>query len=74
MGDLAERLLTDKRLYNAIDFFEHSIKRSFNPYDSACEEEFDVPVSIAEDIPRIRLEDGYLKLTKYPSSITSLTC
>jgi len=34
----------------------------------------DVPLSISEDIPRIPLENGYLKLTKYPSSITSLTC
>lgn len=68
MGDLAGRLLTEKRVNNAINFFEDSIKRSFNPYDPACEDEFDVPLSIPKDIPRIRLEDGYLKLTKYRCS------
>lgn len=65
MGDLAGRLLTAKRLDKAIDFFENSIKRAFNPFDSMCEDEFDVLLSIPENIPRIRLEDGYLKLTKY---------
>jgi hypothetical protein len=65
MGDLAGRLLTTKRLDNAINFFENSIKRAFNPYDSTCEDEFDVLLSIPENVPRIGLEDGYLKVTKY---------
>jgi hypothetical protein len=64
LGHHSKRLLTDKRLLSAINFFEGSIKRNFNPYDPNCEKEFEVPLTGSESIPEIGLEDGYLMLSK----------
>jgi hypothetical protein len=64
LGDLTESVLKPKRLEEALRYFENSIKRAFNPFDASCDEEYEIPLSGARDVPRIGLEDGYLKLSK----------
>lgn len=41
-----------------------TIKREFNPLDGDCEEEFEIPLRGAPEMPHIGLEEGHLKLTK----------
>lgn len=67
LGDQANTILTARRLNEAIRYFENSIKRAFNPFDDACDDEYDIPLSGAKDMPSIDLEDGYLKLSKFNS-------
>jgi hypothetical protein len=73
LGDQAATILTAKRINEAIRFFENNIKRVFNPYDSMCETEFEVPLNNVPDIPDIGLQDGYLKLSKSLDSAALLT-
>jgi hypothetical protein len=67
LGNQANAILTVRRLSEAIRYFENSIKRAFNPFDDACDDEYDIPLSGARDMPSIDLEDGYLKLSKFNS-------
>ena len=74
LGDQANTILTARRLNEAIRYFENSIKRAFNPFDDACDDEYDIPLSGARDMPGIDLEDGYLKLSKFnPGNFIMLT-
>jgi hypothetical protein len=64
LGDQADTILAPQRLREAMRFFETSIKYVFNPCSESCETEFDVPLPGAPDTPSIKLEDGFLQLTK----------
>ena len=44
--------------------FEGLIKCTYNPNDDSADDEYDVPLPGAADDPSIRLEDGYLGLSK----------
>ena len=65
LGQHAKTILSTRRLVEAIRYFENSIKRAFNPYDPSCDDEYDIPLSGAKDVPEIGLEDGYFKLSKF---------
>ena len=52
LGDQADTILAPQRLREAMRFFETSIKYVFNPCSESC------------DTPSIKLEDGFLQLTK----------
>lgn len=56
-----------------VRYFDSTIKRQFNPYDSACDTEFEVSIAGVSDIPEIGLEDGYLTLSKLGSPPCALT-
>lgn len=68
LGARSSSILTDKRLKDAMKYFENSIKREFNPYDDSRgherDDEFDIPLGNAKDIPSLGLEDGYLKMSR----------
>jgi len=59
-----ESCLTGKRLAEIVRHFDTSIKRQYNPYDESGDSEFEISVGVAQDIPEIGLEDGYLRLSK----------
>jgi hypothetical protein len=54
-------------LIDAIRNFDCSFKVDFDPYSPDCEDEYEVPLPGAPNIPSMGLEEGYLKLSKYPS-------
>jgi hypothetical protein len=70
LGPHSQKVLTPKRLLEAIRHFEGNLKLNFDPYDQTfCDEEFEIPLPGAPDILSIDLEAGYLKLSKYDSLI-----
>jgi hypothetical protein len=73
LDDKADRILTPPRLREAMRYFETTIKYAFNPCSDSCETEFDVPLPGAPDTPDIKLEDGFLQLTKFLPFYTALT-
>jgi hypothetical protein len=62
LGTDAEEILTDARLDISRRHFEYAIKRQFDPLDS--EQEFQIPLRGAPDMPENGLTYGYLKLTR----------
>lgn len=62
-----QTILTEKRLEEAKRYFESAIKTTFNGLDPDCEDDFEVPLHGAPDIPECGLSAGYLKLNKYVS-------
>jgi hypothetical protein len=64
LGGHAARVLTDKRLAEAKHCFETSIKIQFDGFDSEFDDDFEVPLNGADDLPDCGLEAGYLKLNK----------
>jgi hypothetical protein len=42
-----------------------TIKKEFDPFEGDCEEEYEIPIKGAPEMPEIGLEEGYLKLSKY---------
>jgi hypothetical protein len=64
LGPQADTILTPRRLKASMTYFESSIKCNFNPYDEACDMEYEVPLSGTIDIPEIGLEEGYMKLSR----------
>jgi hypothetical protein len=74
LGDEANTILNANRLKAAMRYFESDIKFSFNPCDDACDDEYNVPIPGAPDNPSIKLEDGFLALTKFRDpSVLALT-
>jgi hypothetical protein len=69
LGSRSSSILTERRLKEAMKYFENSVKRKFNPYDESCDPEFDVPMGNAKDIPSLGLEDGYLKMSRSRTNI-----
>lgn len=67
LDDHARTLLTERRLEEAKRYFESAIKTTFNGLDPDCEDDFEVPLHGAPDIPECGLSAGYLKLIKYVS-------
>lgn len=63
-GEQAETFLTKRRLAELVRHFDSSIKREYNPYDPACDEEFEIFIGIP-DIPEIELWDDYLRLSRF---------
>lgn len=57
-------VLTPRRLIEAVRNFEGNLKFAFDPFSEDCDDEFEVPLPGAPNIPGIGLEEGYLKLTK----------
>jgi hypothetical protein len=51
-------------MYEIMRHFDTVIKCQYNPYDSRCEDEYEIPIAGAPNIPEINLEEGYLTLTK----------
>lgn len=64
------KVLTPKRLMEAVRNFEGNLKFSFDPFSEECEDEFEVPLPGAPDIPRVGLEEGYIKLSKHRAFIS----
>ena len=64
LGRLSASILTQKRVMEAMRWFEGSIKQAFNPYDSGCDDEYEVPMIGVKDAPDIGLEEGYLKISQ----------
>jgi hypothetical protein len=60
-----DRILTPRRLEEAMRSFTDWIKCQFNPFSRQCETEFEIPIVGAPDIEAIGLEDGFLKIYKY---------
>lgn len=65
LGRHAKAMLTDKRRIELRRHFDSFIKRQFNPLDSDCEDEYEIPFAGSVDIPDIGLEAGYLKIGKF---------
>jgi hypothetical protein len=63
LGAKADTILTKKTAVECLRYFE-SIKREFNPYDPDCENDFEIPIRGAPEMPEIGLEEGHLKLSK----------
>jgi hypothetical protein len=56
-------ILTERRLRDAIRYFESAFKRDFNPYDvDANDRDYELPMGGLE---QVGIDDDYLKLTKY---------
>lgn len=65
LGTQSDSILTERRLKEAMNYFEEHIKKEFNPYDASFESDgFNVPMGNAADMPSVGLEDGYLKLRR----------
>ena len=71
LGTRANSILTERKLKEAMSYFENSVKRAFNPYDETCEPDFDVPLGNTSDILSIGLEDGYLRLSMFEVPVVS---
>lgn len=65
LGDHADKILTPRLLETLKNDFDNGIKRNF---DEDLEEEPEIEMGNAPDIPEIDLEDGLLKLTLYQHS------
>jgi hypothetical protein len=63
LGPKADSILTKKAAVDCLKNFEN-IKREFNPYDQDCENEYEIPIKGAPEMPEIGLEEGHLKLSK----------
>jgi hypothetical protein len=64
LGPRAKDILTPRRRAEALRSFETSIKCQFNPLAPGCDEEYEIPIPGAEDMLSVRLEDGFLTLSK----------
>jgi hypothetical protein len=65
LGTRFTSILTERRLKEALSYFEDHVKKEFNPYDpSSDSEDLNVPMGNAPDALSVGLEDGYLKLTR----------
>jgi hypothetical protein len=73
LGDRSEEVLTPRCLAEAMRSFETTIKSQFNPLSAECEEEFEIPIPGAPEIPDRGLSYGYLKISKYPYFVYPLT-
>jgi hypothetical protein len=60
-----EHLVKPRTMDEAMSYFNHAIKPSFNPYNEDEEWEHEIPMSGMQDIPTIGLEAGYLQLTRF---------
>jgi hypothetical protein len=66
LGSRHADILIGRRLAEVLKHFDSTIKCQFNPLVPGCEEEHEIPIPGAEDIPSIGLEAGFLTLRKYP--------
>jgi hypothetical protein len=58
-------ILTPRMLEDAVNSFERNIKFTYNPYGQGNGEgSFEIPLPGAPDIPQVKLQDGYLSLSK----------
>jgi hypothetical protein len=64
LGSLADTILNEKELFEANRYFEARIKTDFNPYDSACDDDFRIQFRGHHNDARIGLEEGVLVLSK----------
>jgi hypothetical protein len=62
LGNKASQILTPRRLSDVMRYFDSSIKRCFNPYDSDCDTQYEVCMG---GLDAIGIEDDYLVLSKY---------
>ena len=67
LGDEAEKVLTPRCLQAAKTNFDRYIKCEFNPMREYCEEFYEIPLPGLKDIPKIGLEAGFLRLSRYAS-------
>jgi hypothetical protein len=65
LGSFAVEVLDERRVAEAKRCFESSIKCNFNPLASYCEDQYEIPLPGARDIPCMGLEGGFLTLSKY---------
>jgi len=63
LGDKADSILTRKCIVETVRQFD-TIKKEFDPFERDCEEEYEIPIKGAPEMPEIELEEGYLKLSK----------
>ena len=61
----AYTLLKPRTLAEALDHFDTAIKRQFDPYSMDCEEEYEIPLTGAPDMPELDVVAGYLTLQKF---------
>ena len=73
IGDTADSILTRKCIVETVRQFD-TIKKEFDPFEGDCEEEYEIPIKGAPEMPEIGLTEGYLKLSKYdPPPMISLS-
>jgi len=65
LGAKAKDILNPRSLSEAMRSFETTIKSQFDPLVTECEDEFEIPIPGAPELPDIGLSYGYLKLSKY---------
>ena len=65
LGEHADTLLKPRVLAEALDHFDAAIKRQFDPCSTDCEEEYEIPLTGASDIPALNVAGGYLTLQKF---------
>ena len=65
LGSRGPEILTPRRLAEAVKNFEGNIKIYFDPFDEDCEDEYEIPLPGAPDIPSIGLVEGFITLSKY---------
>jgi hypothetical protein len=65
LGPKAAEVLTPRRVQEAMRSFETTIKCQFNPYLPDCEAEYEIPLPGTQDVAKIGLEGGFIKLTRY---------
>jgi hypothetical protein len=64
IGRHVSSIWTSRRAAEAARYFDSGLKRNFNPYDSDCEANYEIPLTGAPDVDEIGLEAGYLNLRR----------
>lgn len=64
LGEHADTLLKPRTLAEALNHFDSAIKRQFDPCSRDCEEEYEIPLTGAPDMPALDVAAGYLTLQK----------
>lgn len=64
LGILANEILTPNTLEEAFSMFDTRIKFQFNPLSRDCEFEYRIPLPGARNSARIRLDGGFLRLSR----------
>lgn len=73
LGQWAAQTLTPNCLEQAFSMFDNTLKHQFNPLSGDCEPEYMIPLPGALNLRQIRLEGGFLALSKYVFYTSILT-
>jgi hypothetical protein len=64
LGNRVDDVLSERALSVSMEMFNSWIKCTFDPDDEDGEDEYDIPLPGAPQIPEIELQGGYLRLSK----------